>query len=137
MRRERIGQLLTLFGRHRLQHVPLTPGDLELFRTYREALRARNLVDYDDLIGLTGELIRCNPEAGAELRARWDCILVDEFQDLSLAQYEVVTGLTAEHRHCFAVGDDEQSIFSWTGADPHILRQFREDFGLAEPIVLD
>ena len=137
VRRERIGQLLTLFGRHRLQHVPLTPGDLELFRTYREALRARNLVDYDDLIGLTGELIRCNPEAGAELRARWDCILVDEFQDLSLAQYEVVTGLTAEHRHCFAVGDDEQSIFSWAGADAAILDRFRTDFDIAEPVVLD
>jgi DNA polymerase III epsilon subunit family exonuclease len=137
VRRERIGSLLTLFGRHRLQHIPLTPGDLELFRTYREALRSRNLVDYDDLIGLAGELLRCTPEAGAELRSRWDCVLVDEFQDLSLAQYEVVTGLTAQHRHCFVVGDDEQSIFSWAGADAHILDRFRTDFDISDPIVLD
>ena len=70
------------------------------------------------------------------MRDRWDYVLVDEFQDLSLAQYEVVTELAALHRNCFAVGDDEQSIFSWTGADPAILGRFRDDFG-AEPIILD
>jgi DNA polymerase III epsilon subunit family exonuclease len=135
--RERVFQLLNLFGRHRLQHYPLTPGDHELFRCYREALRARNLLDYDDLIGLAGELLRCNATAAADIRGRWDCVLVDEFQDLSLAQYEVVTGLAAGHRHCFAVGDDEQSIFSWAGADARILERFRTDFEIGEPVVLD
>ena len=137
VRSERHAQVLLLFGRHRLQHAPLTAGDLELFRTYREALRARNLLDYDDLIALAGELLRCHPEAAAEIRARWDHLLVDEFQDLSLAQYEVVTGLAGTHRSCFAVGDDEQSIFSWTGADPAILQRFGDDFGVDRPVVLD
>src|SRR5215207_2014456 len=136
LRRERHGQLLNLFGRYRLQHYPLTQGDLELFDRYREALRSRNLVDYDDLIALAGELLRCRPDVAAEERGRWDYLLVDEFQDLSLAQYEIVTALGAEHRNCFAVGDDEQSIFSWAGADAAILDRFRVDFEVDRPILL-
>ncbi|HEX6105330.1 MAG TPA: UvrD-helicase domain-containing protein [Gemmatimonadales bacterium] len=137
VRSERHAQVLLLFGRHRLQHAPLTAGDLELFRAYRDALRARNLLDYDDLIALAGELLRCHPAAAAEVRGRWDHLLVDEFQDLSLAQYEVVTGLVSGHRNCFVVGDDEQSIFSWTGADPAILQRFGSDFAIESPVVLD
>ena len=137
IRPERQAQLLLLFGRHRLQHVPLTAGDRELYEAYSDALRARNLVDYDDLIARTGELLRTRADVRLDVRARWDYVLVDEFQDLSLAQYEVVTELAARHRNCFAVGDDEQSIFSWTGADPAILGRFRDDFGIADPIILD
>ncbi len=136
VRPERHTQVLGLFARHRMQHVPVKGGDLELFQAYRDALRARNLLDFDDLIVLAGELLRTNPAATAEIGARWDHVLVDEFQDLSLAQYEVVTGLLGGRRNCFAVGDDEQSIFSWTGADPAILHRFRSDFAV-EPIVLE
>jgi DNA helicase-2/ATP-dependent DNA helicase PcrA len=131
VRPERQPQLLRLFGRHQLEHYPLTAGDLEYFTGYREALRARGLLDYNDLIALTGGLLRNHPDAAGAIRARWDAVLVDEFQDLSLAQYEVITGLTAGHRHCFAVGDDEQSIYSWAGADPRILERFRDDFAVA------
>ena len=137
VRPERHGQLLQFFGLHRLQHVPLTAGDRELFEAYGEALRARNLLDYDDLVARTGDLLRTHPEARSDVRGRWDYVLVDEFQDLSLAQYEVVTELAARHRNCFAVGDDEQSIFSWAGADPAILGRFRDDFGIVDPIILD
>ncbi len=136
VRPERQAQLLRLFGRHQLEHYPLTPGDQEHFIKYREVLRARRLLDYNDLIALTGELLRTRAEAAARVRARWDAVLVDEFQDLSLAQYEVITGITAGHRHCFAVGDDEQSIYSWAGADPRILERFRDDFEVQE-VVLD
>ncbi|HEX2218732.1 MAG TPA: UvrD-helicase domain-containing protein, partial [Gemmatimonadales bacterium] len=125
VRPERHAQLLRSFGRHQLEHVPLLAGDMELFEAYREALRARGLLDYNDLIALAGELLRRHPEQAAAIRGRWDAVLVDEFQDLSLAQYEVITGLAAAHRHCFAVGDDEQSIYSWAGADPRILERFR------------
>jgi superfamily I DNA/RNA helicase/DNA polymerase III epsilon subunit-like protein len=137
VRAERQKPLLQLFGRHRLQHVPLTGGDLELFQQYSATLRARNLVDYDDLIARTGELLRDHATARDHVRGRWDYVLVDEFQDLSLAQYEVVNYLTAGHGCCFAVGDDEQSIFSWTGADPAILERFRTDYRIDAPIVLD
>jgi superfamily I DNA/RNA helicase/DNA polymerase III epsilon subunit-like protein len=137
VRPERQGQLLLLFGRHRLQHVPLTGEDLELYHAYGDALRSRNLVDYDDLVARTGELLRADAGVLETVRARWDYVLVDEFQDLSLAQYEVIRHLTSRHGNCFAVGDDEQSIFSWTGADPAILERFRTDFDIPSPIVLD
>ena len=137
VRAERQKPLLQLFGRHRLQHVPLTGGDLELFEQYAAVLRARNLVDFDDLIARTGDLLRDHAAARDDVRSRWDYVLVDEFQDLSLAQYEVVGYLTAGHGCCFAVGDDEQSIFSWTGADPAILERFRTDYRIDAPIVLD
>ena len=62
---------------------------------------------------------------------------MDEFQDLNPAQYMIIQSLVADHRNLFGVGDDEQSIFSWTGADPGILSRFADDFGVAQPIVLD
>jgi DNA helicase-2/ATP-dependent DNA helicase PcrA len=129
--------LLALFGRHRLQGYELTPGDRQLHDQYRAALRSRHLVDFDDLVGLAGEVLHQSPEAAAATRGRWDYVLVDEFQDLSLAQYRVITSIVNAHRNCFAVGDDEQSIFSWTGADPHILERFRSDFEIATPVVLN
>jgi DNA helicase II / ATP-dependent DNA helicase PcrA len=130
-------RLLRLFGRHQLEHLPLDPRQQEIFDSYRQALRSRNLLDYNDLIALAGDLLRGHPEAAARIRGRWDAVLVDEFQDLSLAQYEVITGLSAGHRHCFAVGDEEQSIYSWAGADPRILERFGTDFEVTEPVVLD
>jgi DNA helicase II / ATP-dependent DNA helicase PcrA len=62
---------------------------------------------------------------------------VDEFQDLNANQYGIVRRLADSHRCLFGVGDDEQSIFSWTGAEPQIMARFRDDFGLAEAILLD
>ena len=70
VRPERQGQLLLLFGRHRLQHVPLTPGARELFEAYTEALRARNLLDYDDLIARAGHLIRHHADVRDQVRDR-------------------------------------------------------------------
>jgi len=137
VREERRGQLLTLFSRARLEQYPLTAGDRELFDAYRDTLRARNLVDFDDLIGLTERLLREDAAAAAHERARFDYVLVDEFQDLNLAQYGIVKALAAERRNVFAVGDDEQSIFSWTGADRRIFERFRDEFGAGAPIVLD
>ena len=134
---KRCAQALALFSLYQLQGRPLGERGMAVFARYREALRARNMADFDDLVTLTEQLLRTDEHAAAELRARWDYVLVDEFQDLNPAQYGIVRRLADRHRNLFGVGDDEQSIFSWTGADPHIIRQFRDDFGLAEPIVLD
>src|SRR5262249_9552245 len=137
VRDERQSQLLVLFGLHRLEQRELTAGDRELFEAYQDLLRARNLVDFDDLIALTERLLRTNQPVAMEQPGRFDHVLVDEFQHVHLAEYGVVRLLTARHSNLFVVGDDEQSIFSWTGADPSILRRFSEDLELARPIVLD
>jgi DNA polymerase III epsilon subunit family exonuclease len=136
-RRQRVGQLLTLFSRRRLQGRPLAVADEDLFRRYLAELRRRDLLDFDDLIDQTVRLFRRHPEIEAGIAARWDYLLVDEFQDLDPGQYALIKGLAAGHRNVFVVGDDEQSIFSWRGADPRVLRTFAEDFGITEPIVLD
>ena len=77
------------------------------------------------------------PDVRAAVAARWDAVLVDECQDLNLKQYEVVKALAGGHRNLFAVGDDEQSIFSWTGAVPGVLNNLVNDFGITSIIVLE
>jgi DNA helicase II / ATP-dependent DNA helicase PcrA len=134
---KRCAQALALFSLHRLQGKPLGDRGLAFFARYQEALRARNLADFDDLIMLTEQLLRTDESAAAELRSRWDYVLVDEFQDLNPNQYGIVRRLANSHRGLFGVGDDEQSIFSWTGAEPGIMGRFRDDFGLEEAILLD
>jgi DNA helicase-2/ATP-dependent DNA helicase PcrA len=82
-------------------------------------------------------MLRTKESVAQSVRSRWDYVLVDEFQDLNIAQYGILKSLVADHRNLFGVGDDEQSIFSWAGADPSILSRFREDFFLGEPVILD
>ncbi len=126
---DRRGQLLTLFSRHRFQGYRLTDGDARLFREYVSWLRARNMVDFDELI------TKAAPLAG-RVADRWDYVLVDEFQDVNAVQYDLLKRLAEPHGNFFAVGDDEQSIFAWTGADPMVLERFRRDYDV-EPIILD
>jgi superfamily I DNA/RNA helicase len=136
-REKRRGWLLTRFGLFRARDVELTSEDLSLFNRYRNVLAQRNLVDFDDLVGLTADLLEAHEDIADQVATRWDYLLVDEFQDLNPRQYAVVSRLAAGHRNLFVVGDDEQSVYSWTGADPKVLRQFVNDFRIAAPIVLD
>src|SRR5207237_8732772 len=95
--------VLALFGLHRLQGRPLGERGSELFARYQERLRARNLADFDDLVALTEQLIRTDVAAAAELRARWDYLLVDEFQDLSPVRSGIVRRLSASYRTAFGL----------------------------------
>ena len=126
---DRRGQLLTLFSRYRFQSRPLTDGDARLFREYVSWLRHRNMVDFDELI------TKAEPLAD-RVADRWDYVLVDEFQDVNAVQYDLLKKLVEPHGNFFAVGDDEQSIFAWTGADPYVLERFHRDYDVA-PIILD
>lgn len=121
-------QVLGRFSTHRFLGEPLRQNDAELFSRYRSLLESKNLVDFDMLVLKTDELLR-NDAAGATVRARWDCVLVDEFQDLNRIQYAIIRELVRDHRNLFAVGDDEQSIYSWAGADPELFLTLMNDFG--------
>jgi len=134
---KRRGRLLNLFGMRRLGGYELTEGDEALFDSYVAMLRSKNLLDFDDIIELTDRLFRERPAVAAAVAARWDHILVDEFQDLDATQYAVIKRLAEPHGSIFAVGDDEQSIFGWRGSDPRILWRFQNEFGIEEAIVLD
>jgi len=134
---ERRGGVLNRFGRHRLQEYRLTPDEATLYREYASYLARRHMLDFDDLIAKTAALLQQRSDVADALAARWDYLLVDEFQDVNAPQYEILKRLAVPHDNFFAVGDDEQSIFSWTGANPQVLERFRRDYGIERPIVLD
>ncbi len=127
-------QTLTRFSAHRFRGDELMRNDAVLFKRYEEFLAARNLVDFDTLVIKAATLVE--GPVGDEIRARWDVVLVDEFQDLNPVQYRVVHALARTHHHVFAVGDDDQSIYSWAGADPAVFRHFVNDFGITSKIHL-
>src|SRR5712691_6288771 len=126
---ERRGGILKRFGRHRLDGYTLQPDEARLFREYCAWLAHRNMVDFDELI------TRAEPLAGL-IADRWDYLLVDEFQDVNAVQYDFLKKIAEPHGNFFAVGDDEQSIFAWTGADPYVLVRFKRDYDVV-PIILD
>jgi DNA helicase II / ATP-dependent DNA helicase PcrA len=119
--------VLEAFARYRFRGEPLGHRYEKFYDGYRRATAERNIVDFDGLLLKAAELFRIAP-VGATLRARWDAILVDEFQDLNPVQYGIIRELALDHRHVFAVGDDEQSVYSWTGADPLLFAKFANDF---------
>ncbi len=136
VREEQTANLLTLFGRARLhQSYRLDPQVESLFQAYRTALRRRNLLDFDDLITHTHALFESHPDIRAAVAGQWDAVLVDEFQDLTPMQYAIIRTLAAPHRNLFAVGDDEQSIYGFAGADPGVLQAFERDYAVP-PVVL-
>ncbi len=86
-------------------------------KRYESALRAANAVDFDDLILLTLRLFREHPDALESCRRRWPHVMVDEYQDTNSAQFELVHALTKDSRNLCVVGDDDQSIYGWRGAE--------------------
>jgi DNA helicase-2/ATP-dependent DNA helicase PcrA len=109
---------------------------LRLFRTYEARLRAANAVDFEDLILLVARLLEQTPE-GERIRRRFDHVLVDEFQDTNATQYRFLQGLAAGHGNLCVVGDDDQSIYRWRGADVRNIRGFRRDFPGAVVVKLE
>jgi len=99
-----------------------------LYSEYEKHLKAYNAVDFDDLIMKPLDLFERKPEVLQALRNRFTHILVDEFQDTSLSQYRMVESLAQESRNLCVVGDDDQSIYSWRGANYENLVMFERDF---------
>ena len=95
---------------------------------YESALRACNAVDFDDLLLLTLKLFREHPAALEACRAKYRYVMVDEYQDTNGAQFELVHLLTKEHRNLCVVGDDDQSIYGWRGAEVANLLDLEKHF---------
>ncbi len=103
---------------------------------YQKALKAAGAVDFDDLLLCTEELFQRFPEVRREEAARFDHLLVDEYQDTNGCQYHIVKALAAGHRNLCVVGDDDQSIYGWRGAEvAHIIR-FASDWPGAKVVRL-
>ena len=97
-------------------------------KRYESALHTCNAVDFDDLILLTLRLFREHPDALAACRAKYQYVMVDEYQDTNAAQFELVHSLTQEHRNFCVVGDDDQSIYGWRGAEVANLLNMEKHF---------
>lgn len=102
----------------------------QLYDCYQEGLKLYNAVDFDDLIVLPIKLFRENPDVLERYRDRFKYIMVDEFQDTSHQQYELLHLLADEN--VAVVGDDDQSIYSWRGADYQNIINFEKDFKVTE-----
>lgn len=120
--------------------VKLAGGDdeiwLDLYHRYERALLTANAVDFDDLILHVLRIAESDGFAGRELRERFDYVLVDEFQDTNAIQYRLVRALASRGNLC-VVGDDDQSIYSWRGADIRNIRDFKRDFPKACVVKLE
>ncbi len=100
----------------------------DLYQSYQEHLVTFNAVDFDDLIVKPLQLLRDNPKVRGHYADHFRYIMVDEFQDTSTIQYRVLYQLAHEWRNVCVVGDDDQSIYSWRGADYSNLENFERDF---------
>jgi len=99
-----------------------------IYERYEEILRSANAVDFDDLLVMMVRLFREAPEVAERLRARFDYVLVDEYQDTNHAQYLVANYLASGHRNLCVTGDPDQSIYGWRGADISNILEFERDY---------
>ncbi|HTR53138.1 MAG TPA: UvrD-helicase domain-containing protein [Kofleriaceae bacterium] len=108
-----------------------------VYPKYQDTLRACAAFDFDDLIVEPVRLWQRDPEVGRRWAERFEYVMVDEFQDTNRAQLEMVRHLVSPHQNLVVVGDDDQSIYSWRGADPTNILRFAELFAGAKVVKLE
>ncbi len=109
----------------------------EIYATYQRLLADANALDFGDLLLLNAQLFREHPEVLRHYQQRWAYILIDEYQDTNRVQYEWVNALASAHRNLCVVGDPDQSVYAWRGADIRNILDFERDYPDAETVVLD
>jgi DNA helicase-2/ATP-dependent DNA helicase PcrA len=109
----------------------------KLFKEYNRVLKGCNALDFEDILHLTIRLFKEFPEELEPLKRRYEYIMVDEYQDTNRVQYQLIRYLTEHTRKLCVVGDDDQSIYGWRGADIRNILDFQEDFPEAEVIKLE
>lgn len=130
--------------KQRVERPPDTPaGSAEetayrhLWDRYHDALLRATAVDFDDLLGLPAQILEQHEEARCRYEQRYQYVMVDEYQDTNHAQYRIVRALAAAHGNIFVVGDEDQSIYSWRGADIRNILDFTRDFPSARTFRLE
>jgi ATP-dependent DNA helicase UvrD/PcrA len=109
----------------------------DVYELYQRRLLNSNAADFDDLLMLTVEVLDRFPEARTKWQKAFRYVLVDEYQDTNHAQYRLLQLLAGEHKNVFAVGDPDQSIYAFRGADLRNIMEFERDFGGAKQIALE
>lgn len=108
-----------------------------VYERYQQILQANNAMDFDDLLFNTVLMFEQHPEILAKYQERYRYILVDEFQDTNTAQYRLLTMLADGQQNIFAVGDSDQSIYKWRGADFRNIERFRKAYPTAKQLLLE
>ncbi|MDQ1491412.1 MAG: ATP-dependent helicase UvrD/PcrA, partial [Actinomycetota bacterium] len=129
-----------LMGPKEMLEAALTPYDkkmAEVYAEYQKRLTDASALDFDDLLTSAVNLFRSHPDVASQWRSRFSHVLVDEFQDTNVAQWELVRTLAEEHRNIMVVGDADQAIYRFRGADFRNLLRFEEAFPDASVIVLE
>src|SRR5512136_1129859 len=108
-----------------------------VYKRYQELLKQNNAVDFDDLLLWTAHLLSEFPVVREKYAKRFRHVLVDEFQDTNFAQYVLLKHLASGHHNIFCVGDPDQSIYRWRGADYRNVQRFEQDFPDAQVILLE
>ena len=109
----------------------------EIYKLYHERLKENNALDFNDLLIKTVELLRDHKDVLEELQYKWRYFMVDEYQDTNHAQYMIAKFLAEKSRNICVVGDDDQSIYSWRGADITNILNFEKDYEEAKTITLE
>src|SRR5260370_2178057 len=116
---------------------PVAEKVAHIFEAYRQELRKANALDFDDLLLETVRLLKSSSDVRERYQRRYQYLLIDEYQDTNRPQYELIKLLaSAEHNVC-VVGDEDQSIYSWRGADIRNILEFERDFPEARVIRLE
>jgi DNA helicase-2/ATP-dependent DNA helicase PcrA len=108
-----------------------------IYQSYRAELRKCNALDFDDLLLEAVRLLKVSTEVRERYQRRYRYLLVDEYQDTNRPQYELMKLLAGEHQNVCAVGDEDQSIYSWRGADIRNILEFEKDFPNARIVRLE
>jgi DNA helicase II / ATP-dependent DNA helicase PcrA len=108
-----------------------------IYKGYKDELRKNNALDFDDLLLEAVRLLKVSSEVRERYQRRYRYILVDEYQDTNRPQYELMKLLAGEHKNVCAVGDEDQSIYSWRGADIRNILEFEKDFPNARIVRLE
>ncbi|MCI0348770.1 MAG: UvrD-helicase domain-containing protein [Acidobacteriales bacterium] len=116
---------------------PKTEQVAHVFEIYRQELRKANALDFDDLLLEAVRLLKVSSEVRERYNRRFQYVLIDEYQDTNRPQYELMRLLAGEHRNVCVVGDEDQSIYSWRGADIRNILEFERDFPGAKIIRLE
>ncbi|MGA8165483.1 MAG: UvrD-helicase domain-containing protein [Waddliaceae bacterium] len=109
----------------------------KVYARYQECLQSYQALDFDDLLYLTVRLFREHPHVLEQYQQRWDHLLVDEYQDTNQPQYEMIRSLVGAHHNLCVVGDPDQSIYSWRGANIKNILNFENDFPGAKVVRLE
>lgn len=122
---------------HHLGHYGDTKVFIDVYEVYQKKLKEFNAVDFDDLLLLTLKLFEECPKVLEHYQDKWQFLLVDEYQDTNATQYEIVKLLAKKKRNLFVVGDPDQSIYSWRGANISNILNFESDYPEAKTVKLE